>query len=263
MQRASINPASLQEKIDQIRSGGVKKIDLGINNVSKGVVKNKGGRYSIIEKEKKFEEVGVKRKKRNYVLYESKLGTEKEKNLQKLADAPKPKPKPRKKPKAVSVARTRVELKIITKKKRLEYLDNYQYKETKVIKNPRTASVVSHQRLGDIIGFVYEEQNYQRMTVNNPSKRGNQISQIKLNRRTITTSRSVPVLPMEYRKEIKENQSNINININNRSGTRMRKNKSIIITNSSSRPVNERESTSGYITNMKTVTRGRSSGRKE
>ena len=53
MQRATINPASLQEKIDQIRSGGVKKIDLGVNNVSKGVVKNKGGRYSIIEKEKK------------------------------------------------------------------------------------------------------------------------------------------------------------------------------------------------------------------
>ena len=99
------------------------------------------------------------------------------------------------------------------------------------------------------------------MTVNNPSKRGNQIPQIKSTRKTIATSRSVPVLPMEYRKEIKENQSNININ--NRSGTRMRKNKSIIITNSSSRPVNERESTSGYITNMKTVTRGRSSGRKE
>ena len=99
------------------------------------------------------------------------------------------------------------------------------------------------------------------MTANNPSKKGNQISQMKLSRRTIATSRSVPVLPMEYRKEIKENKSNININ--NRSGTRMRKNKSIIITNSSSRPINERESTSGYITNMKTVTRGRSSGRKE
>ena len=102
------------------------------------------------------------------------------------------------------------------------------------------------------------------MTVNNPSKRGNQIQPIKSTRKTIATSRSVPVLPMEYRKEIqeiKENQSNININ--NRSGTRVRKNKSIIITNSSSRPVNERESTSGYITNMKTVTRGRSSGRKE
>ena len=188
MQRATINPASLQEKIDQIRSGGVKKIDLGVNNVSKGVVKNKGGRYSIIEKEKKFEEVGVKRKKRNYVLYESKLGTEKEKNLQKLADSPKPKPKPRKKPKAVSVARTRVELKIITKKKRLEYLDNYQYKETKVIKNPRTASVVSHKRLGDIIGFVLEEQNFERMTFNVTSKKENQIPQINSTRRTIATS---------------------------------------------------------------------------
>ena len=260
MQRATINPASLQEKIDQIRSGGVKKIDLGVNNVSKGVVKNKGGRYSIIEKEKKFEEVGVKRKKRNYVLYESKLGTEKEKNLQKLADSPKPKPKPRKKPKAVSVARERVELKIITKKKRLEYLDNYQYKETKVIKNPRTASVVSHKRLGDIIGFVLEEQNFERMTFNVTSKKGNQIPQIISTRRTIATSKSVPAFPMEYRTEIKENENNNNT-IN---GTRKRKNKSIIITNrNSSKPENEREITSSNITNMKTVSRGRSTEKKE
>ena len=121
MQGAVNRKSALQEKIEQIRSGGVKKTDLGVN-VNKGVIHGKSGKYHVVEKEKKFEEAGVKRKKRNYVLYESKLGTEKEKNLQKIAEPPKPKPKP------APVARPRVEEKIIQKKKRLEYLDNYQYK---------------------------------------------------------------------------------------------------------------------------------------
>ncbi len=38
----------------------------------------------MLLKKKKFKEAGVKRKKRNYILYESKLGTEKEKNLQNI-----------------------------------------------------------------------------------------------------------------------------------------------------------------------------------
>jgi len=272
MQRPSINPASLQEKIEQIRSGGVKKTDLGVN-VNKGVIHGKGGRYSVIEKEKKFEEVGVKRKKRNYVLYESKLGTEKEKNLQKLADAPKPKPKP------VPVARPRIEDKIIQTKKRLEYLDNYQYKETKVLKNPRKASVVTHQRLGDIVGGVYEEHTFQRMTVNDTgrgpklyseqtttstSRRGPQGQQLKSTQRTITASRTVPAQSREYRKEIRQNAGNTN----NRNATEMRSNKTIttttkMTTRSNSRPANARGTTSTTTTTTttsKTVTRGRSTG---
>ena len=272
MQRPSINPASLQEKIEQIRAGGVKKTDLGVN-VNKGVIHGKGGRYSVIEKEKKFEEVGVKRKKRNYVLYESKLGTEKEKNLQKLADAPKPKPKP------VPVARPRIEDKIIQTKKRLEYLDNYQYKETKVLKNPRKASVVTHQRLGDIVGGVYEEHTFQRMTVNDngrgpklyseqtttsTSRRGPQGQQLKSTQRTITASRTVPAQSREYRKEIRQNAGNTN----NRNATEMRSNKTIttttkMTTRSNSRPANARGTTSTTTTTTttsKTVTRGRSTG---
>jgi len=272
MQRPSINPASLQEKIEQIRAGGVKKTDLGVN-VNKGVIHGKGGRYSVIEKEKKFEEVGVKRKKRNYVLYESKLGTEKEKNLQKLADAPKLKPKP------APVARPRIEDKIIQTKKRLEYLDNYQYKETKVLKNPRKASVVTHQRLGDIVGGVYEEHTFQRMTVNDTgrgpklyseqtttstSRRGPQGQQLKSTQRTITASRTVPAQSREYRKEIRQNEGNTN----NRNATEMRSNKTIttttkMTTRSNSRPANARGTTSTTTTTTttsKTVTRGRSTG---
>jgi len=114
--------------------------------------------------------------------------------------------------------------------------------------------------LGDIIGFVLEEQNFERMTFNVTSKKENQIPQINSTRRTIATSKSVPAFPMEYRTEIKENENNNNT-IN---GTRKRKNKSIIITNrNSSKPENEREMTSSNITNMKTVSRGRSTEKKE
>ena len=218
MQGAVNRKSALQEKIEQIRAGGVKKTDLGVN-VNKGIIHGKSGKYHVVEKEKKFEEAGVKRKKRNYVLYESKLGTEKEKNLQKIAEPPKPKPKP------APVARPRVEEKIIQKKKRLEYLDNYQYKETKNVKNPRRISIVTHQRLGDIVGGVYEEHTFQRMTVNDTgrgpklysqetstttSRRGPQGQPLKSTQRTITASRTVPAMPKEYRKEIKQYSSNTN-----------------------------------------------------
>lgn len=271
MQGAVNRKSALQEKIEQIRAGGVKKTDLGVN-VNKGVIQGKSGKYHVVEKEKKFEEAGVKRKKRNYVLYESKLGTEKEKNLQKIAEPPKPKPKP------APVARPRVEEKIIQKKKRLEYLDNYQYKETKNVKNPRRISIVTHQRLGDIVGGVYEEHTFQRMTVNDTgrgpklyseqtttstSRRGPQGQQLKSTQRTITASRTVPAQSREYRKEIRQNAGNTN----NRNATEMRSNKTIttttkMTTRSNSRPANARgtTSTTTTTTTSKTVTRGRSTG---
>ena len=148
-------------KLDKIKSGTKTKEHLG-GSESKKVVSGKGGNYTVTEKEKKFEESGVARKKRNYVMYESKLGTEKEKNVFKH-DTPRPKPKP--KPKAQP--KPRQEEKIIQKKKKKEYLDNYQYHETKDIrdKNPNKVSIVTHQRLGDIIGGSYEESSTTRYTM--------------------------------------------------------------------------------------------------
>jgi hypothetical protein len=276
MQGAVNRKSALQEKIEQIRAGAVKKTDLGVN-VNKGVIHGKSGKYHVVEKEKKFEEAGVKRKKRNYVLYESKLGTEKEKNLQKIAEPPKPKPKP------APVARPRVEEKIIQKKKRLEYLDNYQYKETKNVKNPRRISIVTHQRLGDIVGGVYEEHTFQRMTVNDTgrgpklysqetstttSRRGPQGQPLKSTQRTITASRTVPAMPKEYRKEIKQYSSNTN----KRNAPQMRTSKTTTTTTkttttrSSSKPVNVRGTTT-TTTTTKTVVRGQSAsglrGRKQ
>ena len=68
-----------------------------------------------------------------------------------------------KKKKPVREPSPRVEERIVIKKKRHEYLDNYQYHETKVLrdKNPRKQVLVEHQRLGDIIGGFYEEKTYQ------------------------------------------------------------------------------------------------------
>ena len=216
MSRAVNSSAALQSKLEQIRSGTTKKTDLGVKE-NKGVIQGKGGKYVVVEKEKKFEEAGVKRKKRNYVMYESKLGTEKNRDLKKIEEpkpAPKPKPKPKVEPKP------RVEEKIIQKKKRLEYLDNYQYHETKNIKNPdpKRVSIVSHQRLGDIVGGVYEESTYQRQimtdsgrgpkllstqTTKTTSRRGPQGQPQKSTQRTISTSRTMPAQSREYRQEKK------------------------------------------------------------
>jgi hypothetical protein len=273
MKRTS-NPIDFQSKLEAIRKGAVLKTDLG-TNVNKGIIQGKGGKYAVVEKEKKFEEAGVKRKKRNYVLYESKLGTEREKDLRKIEEAPKPKPKPK------PVPRQRVEERIIQKKKRKEYLDNYQYHETKYVKNPKTLSVVTHQRLGEIIGGFYEESTYQRMTMNEPghgrpklyseqtttttTRKGPQGQPTKTSLRSNTVSRTVPAQAREYRQEVKQYSSNTN----KRNTPALRGSKTTTTTTktttttmrSNSKPVPSRGMTNTTTTTRtKTVTRGQSAG---
>ena len=273
MKRPS-NPIDFQSKLEAIRKGAVLKTDLG-TNVNKGIIQGKGGKYAVVEKEKKFEEAGVKRKKRNYVLYESKLGTEREKDLRKIEEAPKPKPKPK------PVPRQRVEERIIQKKKRKEYLDNYQYHETKYVKNPKTLSVVTHQRLGEIIGGFYEESTYQRMTMNEPghgrpklyseqtttttTRKGPQGQPTKTSLRSNTVSRTVPAQAREYRQEVKQYSSNTN----KRNTPALRGSKTTTTTTkttattmrSNSKPVASRGMTNTTTTTRtKTVTRGQSAG---
>jgi hypothetical protein len=217
-----------QSKLDHIRQGTTKKTDVGGVKANKKVISGKGGKFEVTEVEKKFEEAGVKRKKRNYVMYESKLGTEREKNLQKIEDAPKQKPKPKPAP-----PKPRVEEKIVQKKKKVEYLDNYQYKETKNIKdnNPNKVSIVTHQRLGDIIGGSYEETTYQKHTMTDTGKGPRLYSQqttktttrrdakgkpvekktTTTTQRSNTASRTVPAKPREMRKEVKKFSTNTNL----------------------------------------------------
>lgn len=273
MRRAVNPPTTNQSKVDQIRSGATKKLIWELNKtkeLSKAKVVNTSSK-----KKKKFEEAGVKRKKRNYVLYESKLGTEREKDLRKIEEAPKPKPKPK------PVPRQRVEEKIIQKKKRREYLDNYQYHETKYVKNPKTLSVVTHQRLGEIIGGFYEENTYQRMTMNEPgqgrpklyseqtttttTRRGPQGQPTKTSFRSNTVSRTVPAQAREYRQEIKQYSNNTN----KRNTPALRGSKTTTTTTktttttmrSNSKPVASRGTTNTTTTTRtRTVTRGQSAG---
>ena len=155
------NPAS--EKVDFIRKGKKKKTITGFKE-NKNAFESKGNKFVVVEKEKKFEEAGVTRKKRNYVMYESKLGTEKERDMTKIGSVGLRKPQPRQ------------EEKIIQKKKRKEYLDNYQYHETKEIKHPKptNTSYVAHKRLGDIIGGFYEETTYERQVLRTDAGAGKQ-----------------------------------------------------------------------------------------
>ena len=197
-----------KSKLDQIKSGGKTKKQVGSVKESKNVIHGKGGKYTITETEKKFEESGVSRKKRNYVMYEAKLGTEKEQGLTKLHSAPKP----------------RKNEQIVQTRKKVEYLDNYQYHETKDIKDkdPNKVSVVTHRRLGDIVGGSYEVSTFQRKTVTDSGK-GNKLyssqttttttrknapaqptTTVKKTTTTTKTSRTLPAQSRDYKKELKK-----------------------------------------------------------
>ena len=222
MQRSVRPPAVNQAKLEQIRSGAKVKTQTGVKE-NKNVISHKGGKYHVTEKEEKFEETGVRRKKRNYVMYESKLGTEKKTNLTKIEEAKLAKPKPKPAP-----PKPRQEEKIIQTKKKVEYLDNYQYHETKDIKrpNPNKISIVSHQRLGDIVGGSYEETTYQKTTMTDPGRGPRQYSTQTAKTivrrgaptqpslpRSNTAARTLPAQSRQFRKEIQQKQYSSNTNI--------------------------------------------------
>ena len=204
-----------KSKIDQIKSGAVTKKQVGNVKESKNVIHGKGGKFTITETEKKFEEAGVTRKKRNYVMYQSKLGTEKEEDFKKIQAAPKP----------------RREEQIVQTRKKVEYLDNYQYHETKDIKDkdPNKVSIVTHRRLGDIIGGSYEVSTFQRNTFTDSGKGAKLYSSqttkttttrknapnpaqpaktVKKTETTTKTSRTLPAQSRDYRKEVKRTTTN-------------------------------------------------------
>ena len=227
--KRSVNTAGVsQSKLDHIKSGTTKKTQLGGEKEKKKVIEHKGGKFHVTETEKKFEEAGVSRKKRNYVMYESKLGTTKEQNLQKI-EQPKPKPKPKEKPKPTPAPKPRQEERIIQKKKKKQYLDNYQYHETKEIrdKNPNRVSIVTHQRLGDIVGGTFEETTYQKRTITDSGRGQKLYSQQSAKTSTRkdakgnvtktatqssnTVSRTLPAQSREMRREIKTLGSHTNL----------------------------------------------------
>ena len=166
------------EKVNLIRSGKKKKTVSGYKENQKITTTKEGGKLIATQKEKKVEEVGVTRQKRNFIEFESKLGTERDLDLRKIAGPQRRAIEPR------------VDEKIVMKKKKKEYLDNYQYKETKDFKqNPSKPSVVIHNRLGNIYGATVEEVQYIKTTTNiNPTVK----SMLKQNK-SASNLRSKPV----------------------------------------------------------------------
>ena len=169
---SAIPQLTTNEKLEQIRSGKKlerRKSQLDIKDI---VVSGKDGSRIIKKKvTEKYEETTVKKKKKNYVMYESKLGTENNTQIKSVE-----------KPKQKSVPRTpgpRREEKIITVKKRKEYLDNYQYLETKVLKKNKKPSVVIHKRLESAPNIFESQSQYQTMTIESTG-RGNE--RLRLNK---------------------------------------------------------------------------------
>ena len=165
-------PRPSSDKLEIIRSGKKKKSITGYKESKNITFSAKDGKYVAIEKEKKFEEAGVTKKKKNFLMFESKLGTEKESDLHKIEGA-----------RLRAQPSERVQEKIILQKKRKDYLDNYQYHETKNLKNTKPDTVI-HIRWGDIIGGSIEE-----VTVTKTQQRGGSASKNKT--KTTTTTQSL------------------------------------------------------------------------
>ena len=180
---------STSKKLDQIRSGEKIKRSKGATESKNVITAGAGGaKYFTKETEEKYEESAVTRKKRNYVMYESKIGTEKNTEIVgQIAPL-----KPKAPPKPVRQPEPRVEEKIVQTKKKKEYLDNYQYHETKELRrnNPRYQVIVEHKRLGDVIGGTFEETSYQRQVFAQGSNRP-QLTETK----TTTTKTGTAIEP--------------------------------------------------------------------
>ena len=160
---SKVFPGVSSDKLAFIRSGKRRKSLTGFK-ANKKISSNEEGKFEVIQKEKKFEEAGVTKTKRNYVMFESKLGTERETDLNKIAGAQK-KFRPK----------VRNEEKIYIKKKKKEYLDNYQYHETKDFGKDPIPTVVVLKRWGDPIGGSFEETIVKKVrssSANVPKKQG-------------------------------------------------------------------------------------------
>jgi len=187
--RPVVEKITTDEKMEIIRSGKRKRSLTGLKESKNIAFENKGGKYVAIETERKFEEAGVTKKKQNFIMFESKLGTEKDVDFTKISG-----------PKAPVQVQPRNEERIVQKAKNIEYLDNYQYKETKEFgKKPRPAIVI-HKRFGDIFGGSIQESSYQKITT---TTGGNVTSQQQTTTKTTTTTTTT--------KTMKENKSASNL----------------------------------------------------
>ena len=201
-----------ENKLDFIRKGKKKKTITGFKENKNVTFENKGGKFVVVEKEKKFEETEVTKRKRNFVKFESKLGTEKETDMTKIEGA-----------KKLRAIQPRQEEKIIQTRKRKEYLDNYQYHETVDIKHPKPnrVSVVEHKRLGDIISGFEEVASFEREVRTTGGDGRGQVLRQKAT--SVTKSRggnkpSTSTVSKQTKREMKPYNSQTNLRSNQKIG---------------------------------------------
>ena len=201
-----------ENKLDFIRKGKKKKTITGFKENKNITFENKGGKFVVVEKKKKFEETEVTKRKRNFVKFESKLGTEKETDMTKIEGA-----------KKLRAIQPRQEEKIIQTRKRKEYLDNYQYHETVDIKHPKPnrVSVVEHKRLGDIISGFEEVASFEREVRTTGGDGRGQVLRQKAT--SVTKSRggnkpSTSTVSKQTKREMKPYNSQTNIRSNQKIG---------------------------------------------
>lgn len=201
-----------ENKLDFIRKGKKKKTITGFKENKNVTFENKGGKFVVVEKEKKFEETEVTKRKRNFVKFESKLGTEKETDMTKIEGA-----------KKLRAIQPRQEEKIIQTRKRKEYLDNYQYHETVDIKHPKPnrVSVVEHKRLGDIISGFEEVASFEREVRTTGNDGRGQVLRQKAT--SVTKSRggnkpSTSTVSKQTKREMKPYNSQTNLRSNQKIG---------------------------------------------
>lgn len=160
--KAATKPIVTQPNLDKlalIRGGKRRKSITGFKEAKNITFSNKEGKFIAVEKEKKYEEAGVTKKKRNFIMFESKLGTERERDLRKIGKV------------YDTEAKERIQQKIYITKKKKEYLDNYQYHETKNLKLAQPDLVV-HKRLGGPVGGTYEETTTKKVTTRTQQRGG-------------------------------------------------------------------------------------------
>jgi len=251
-QSANFTP---ETKLDFIRKGKKKKTITGFKENKNVTFENKGGKFVVVEKEKKFEESAVTERKRNFVKFESKLGTEKETDLTKIAGI-----------KKTREIQPRTEEKIIQKRKKKEYLDNYQYHETVDIKNPKPnrISLVTHKRLGDIVGGTEEIATIER-TVKTTMGDGRPAQVLRQKATSVTKTQNNPNKPgtstitRTTKRELKPYNSQTNLRSNNQKAQK------VIQTSASTRRFSrggakdKNDNVEGQTTKTTRTTRGRAS----
>ena len=208
------NSIPSHEKVDFIRKGKKKKTITKFKQNKNVTYKNEGDQIIVIEKEKKYDETGVARKKRNYVMYESKLGTEKDRDITKIAGRKMVKPQPR------------VEERIVIQRKRKQFLDNYQYHETKYIKEPQNTSYVFHQRLSEPVGGTYETKTYERQVIKTdigPYRQSSTQARTRLSRNNPNLPNKTPSTQTYNRQHLKTQTQTGTLNTLNTSTVRSRR----------------------------------------